>query len=371
MKRGGLIALVVVAVLLMMVGGCLVGNYNRLVTKKESVDQRWAQVNNQLQRRNDLIGNLAETVKGTATQEQAVFGAIADARAQMAGARTTEQGIEAGRAMDTALGRLLVVVENYPQLKSNEAFVQLMDELAGTENRLATERMRYNEEVQAFNVLVKRFPTNLYATMFNFKEGTYYQVAEGAKAVPKVDFSGLKKPLVTGQRILTGRASCAPRRRWPVVVGRGGPRAFGQNRPRGWRRTVRRLRPARHHAGGARSGVARRPGMRHAIGTNTSTRSRSARPAVPPWSVVVDSLRSGRPASCVARRAHRGSPRWGGHGHAFATRPGEVPPPAWVARRALPPGDPRPADHRRSTDPLAGPAVSTGPDRRHVSRSER
>jgi LemA protein len=194
MKRGGLIALVVVAVLLMMVGGCLVGNYNRLVTKKESVDQRWAQVNNQLQRRNDLIGNLAETVKGTATQEQAVFGAIADARAKMAGATTPEQGIEAGRAMDSALGRLLVVVENYPQLRSNEAFVQLMDELAGTENRLATERMRYNEAAQGFNVLVKRFPMNLFATMFGYKEAIYYPVSETAKAVPKVDFSGLKQP---------------------------------------------------------------------------------------------------------------------------------------------------------------------------------
>ena len=156
--------------------------------------QKWAQVNNQLQRRNDLIGNLAETVKGTATQEQAVFGQIADARAKMAGARTPEQGIAAGQAMDSAIGRLLVVIENYPQLKSNQAFLQLMDELAGTENRLATERMRYNEEVQAFNVLVKRFPTNFYATMFNFKEAIYYPVSEAAKAVPKIDFGGLKRP---------------------------------------------------------------------------------------------------------------------------------------------------------------------------------
>ena len=194
MKRGGLIAVIVVAVLLMMVGGCLVGNYNRLVTVKEAVDQRWAQVNNQLQRRNDLIGNLTETVKGTAIQEQTVFGEIADARAKMAGARTPAEGIAAGQAMDGAIGRLLVVVENYPQLRSNEAFVQLMDELSGTENRLATERMRYNQEVQGYNVMVKRFPTNLYATMFNFKEATYYPVPEAAKAVPKVDFGGLKKP---------------------------------------------------------------------------------------------------------------------------------------------------------------------------------
>lgn len=194
MKRGGLIALAVVALLLVSVGGCFVGNYNSLVTGNEQVKQKWAQVNNQLQRRNDLIGNLAETVKGTATQEQAVFGAIADARARMAGASTPEQGIEAGKAMDSALGRLLVVIENYPQLRSNEAFVQLMDELAGTENRLATERMRYNESAQGFNVLVKRFPMNLFAGMFGFKEAIYYPIAEGAKEVPKVDFSGLKKP---------------------------------------------------------------------------------------------------------------------------------------------------------------------------------
>ena len=194
MKRGGLIAIAVVALLLIWVFGSLVGSFNRLTTKKQAVDAKWAQVNNQLQRRNDLIGNLAETVKGTATQEQAVFGQIADARAKMAGARTPEQGIAAGQAMDSAIGRLLVVIENYPQLKSNQAFLQLMDELAGTENRLATERMRYNEEVQAFNVLVKRFPTNFYATMFNFKEAIYYPVSEAAKAVPKIDFGGLKRP---------------------------------------------------------------------------------------------------------------------------------------------------------------------------------
>jgi len=193
MKRGGMLAIAIVALLLVMVGGCLVGNYNRLVTANEAVKQKWAQVDNQLQRRASLIGNLVETVKGTATQEQAVFGAIADARARMAGAKTPQQSIEAGQAMDTAIGRLLVVVENYPQLKSNEAFVQLMDELAGTENRLATERQRYNQEVQGYNVMIKRFPTSLYAAAFNFKEAPYYQIPEGARETPKVDFSGLKK----------------------------------------------------------------------------------------------------------------------------------------------------------------------------------
>src|SRR5437867_9853312 len=117
MKRAGLlIVLAIIVVAVLGIGGCLVGNYNTLVTAKEAVDQRWAQVDNQLQRRNDLIGNLVQTVKGTALQEQQVFGQIAAARAQLAGARTPEQGIEAGRAMDSAISRLLVVVENYPQL---------------------------------------------------------------------------------------------------------------------------------------------------------------------------------------------------------------------------------------------------------------
>jgi LemA protein len=192
MRRGLLITVALVAVVLLMVGGCLARNYNRLVGAREAVKQRWAQVDNQLQRRNDLIGNLVETVKGTATQEQEVFGRIADARARMAGARTPEQTIEAARAMDSALGRLLVVVENYPQLRSNDAFLQLMDELAGTENRLATERMRYNQEVQGYNVMVKRFPTNLYASLLGFKEEPYYQIPESARAAPRVDFGGLR-----------------------------------------------------------------------------------------------------------------------------------------------------------------------------------
>jgi LemA protein len=193
MKRGVLIGLAVVVLVIIMIGGRLVGSYNRLVTAQQGVNNLWAQVDNQLKRRNDLIGNLVETVKGTATQEQAVFGQIADARAKMAGAKTTEQTIAAGQAMDGALGRLLVVVENYPQLKSNEAFMGLMDEIAGTENRLSTARMRYNDAVRDFNVMVKVFPTNLYAGMLGFKEAAYYQIQESEKAVPKVDFSGLKK----------------------------------------------------------------------------------------------------------------------------------------------------------------------------------
>src|SRR6185295_900556 len=130
MKRAGLlIVLAIIVVAVLGIGGCLVGNYNTLVTKKEAVDQAWAQVDNQLQRRNDLIGSLVETVKGTAIQEQEVFGRIADARARLGGAHTPAERIAAGQAMDAALARLLVVVENYPQLRSNEAFMQLMDEL--------------------------------------------------------------------------------------------------------------------------------------------------------------------------------------------------------------------------------------------------
>jgi LemA protein len=190
--RGGLVVLIVVAVLLIGLGGCLAGNYNRLTTSKEAVNQRWAQVDNQLQRRNDLIGQLVETVRGTAIQEQEVFGRIADARARLAGARTPEEGIEADRAMSSALGRLLVVIENYPQLRSNDAFMNLMAEVSGTENRLSTERMRYNQEAQGFNVLVKRFPTNLFAGMFNFDPVPYYPVEEGARQAPQVDFGGLR-----------------------------------------------------------------------------------------------------------------------------------------------------------------------------------
>ena len=185
MKRGVLIAIAVVALVLIAGGGCLTGQYNRLVNAKEAVNQRWAQVDNQLQRRADLIGSLTETVKGTAIQEQEVFGEIARARSRLLDARSPEQGIEAGRAMDSAIGRLLVVVENYPQLRSNEAFLQLMDELAGTENRLSTERMRYNQEVQGYNILVKRFPTNIFAGMFGYAAAPYYEVPEAARQAPK------------------------------------------------------------------------------------------------------------------------------------------------------------------------------------------
>jgi LemA protein len=166
--------------------GC---SYNRFTAQEEGIKAQWGQVENQLQRRSDLIPNLVESVKGFAQQERDVFQAVADARAKMAGATTPAQRIDAANAESSALARLLVVVENYPQLKSNETFARLMDELAGTENRLATERMRYNEKLQEYNSLRRRFPSNLTAKMFGFKEYPYYDAPKSAEAVPKVDFN--------------------------------------------------------------------------------------------------------------------------------------------------------------------------------------
>ena len=190
--KTGMVVLAVVVLALLGFGGCVAGNYNSLVARKADVENKWAQVDNQLQRRGDLIGNLVETVKGAAGQEQAVFGEIANARAAMAGARTPEAGIAAAQGMDSAIGRLLVVIENYPQLRSMESFTQLIDEVAGTENRIATERGRYNDTVKDYNVAVRSFPMNLFASMFNFKEAPMYPVPDASKVVPKVDFSGIQ-----------------------------------------------------------------------------------------------------------------------------------------------------------------------------------
>jgi LemA protein len=190
--KTGMVVLGIVVLALLGLGGCVAGNYNSLVAKKAEVENKWAQVDNQLQRRGDLIGNLVETVKGAAGQEQAVFGEIAQARAAMSGARSPEQGIAAAQGMDGAIGRLLVVVENYPQLRSMESFTQLMDEVAGTENRIAVERGRYNDTVKTYNVAVRSFPMNLFAAMFNFKEAPMYPVPDASKVVPKVDFGGLQ-----------------------------------------------------------------------------------------------------------------------------------------------------------------------------------
>jgi LemA protein len=179
---GGLAALALLAAGL---SGC---SYNRFVSQEEAIRTQWAQVENQLQRRNDLIPNLVETVKGVAQQERDVFGQIAESRAKLAGAQTPEQRMQAANEQSAALARLLVVVENYPQLRSNESFNRLMDELAGTENRVAVERMRYNERVQEYNTSRRQFPSNVTAGIFGFKEYPVFNAPPEAERVPRVNF---------------------------------------------------------------------------------------------------------------------------------------------------------------------------------------
>ena len=165
--------------------GC---SYNKFTTQEEAIKAQWAQVQNQIQRRNDLIPNLVETVKGYATHEASVFQDIADARSKLLAAKSPEETIQAANQQSSALGRLLAVVENYPNLKANEQFNRLMDELAGTENRLATERMRYNERLQEYNTSRRKFPGNVTAKLFSFKDYPYFEAPPTAQAVPKVDF---------------------------------------------------------------------------------------------------------------------------------------------------------------------------------------
>jgi LemA protein len=176
---------VVLAVVAMPLTGC---SYNKFVGQEEAVKAQWAQVENQLQRRNDLIPNLVETVKGYATHEESVFKEIADARSQLLNAKSPDESMAAANRQTSALGRLLAVVENYPNLKANEQFNRLMDELAGTENRLAVERQRYNEKVQEYNTSRRQFPGNLTAKMFSFKDYPLFEAPPEAKQVPKVNF---------------------------------------------------------------------------------------------------------------------------------------------------------------------------------------
>ncbi|MFA6281553.1 MAG: LemA family protein, partial [Candidatus Omnitrophota bacterium] len=157
--------------------------------KHETITANWAQVENQLQRRNDLIPNLVNTVKGYAAHEKNVLEDVTKARSQWANAGTVEEKVKAAGAVDSALSRLLLVVENYPNLKADQSFLKLMDELAGTENRIAVERMRYNEAVKDYNIAVRKFPGNVIAGMFNFKPATeYFKAVESATSVPKVEF---------------------------------------------------------------------------------------------------------------------------------------------------------------------------------------
>lgn len=186
------VALGILAVLLiiaLLLGSSFVGRRNQMAVKREAVNAAWSQVDVVLQRRADLIPNLVETVKGFAVQEQTVFGDIAKARSALLSASTPTDKIAANQRLDSALGRLLVVVENYPQLKSNENFLRLQDELAGTENRIAVERRRYNETLQDYNTYLSLFPNNLVASLGGFaRNDAYFKTDEGARQVPKVNF---------------------------------------------------------------------------------------------------------------------------------------------------------------------------------------
>src|SRR6267154_6579639 len=186
MTRRTATRLFVLALVTAPLGGC---SYNTFVSQEEGIKSQWAQVQNQLQRRNDLIPNLVETVKGYAAHEEGVFKDIADSRSRLLNAKSPDETIAAANQQTSALGRLLLVVENYPNLKANEQFNGLMDELSGTENRIATERMRYNERVQEYNTSKRQFPANITAKMFSFKDYPFFEAPPEAKQAPKVNFS--------------------------------------------------------------------------------------------------------------------------------------------------------------------------------------
>ncbi|RKY53069.1 MAG: LemA family protein [Candidatus Neomarinimicrobiota bacterium] len=197
MKKG-LIVLIVIVVVLLLIIGRLVGTYNSLVTLEEGVNQSWAQVSNQYQRRADLIPNLVETVKGYATHERETFSAVTEARAKVGQLTVTPEVLNNPEAfsrfqqvqgeISSALSRLMAVSERYPELKANENFLDLQSQLEGTENRIAVERKRFNETVQSFNTRIRRFPTNIVAGMFGFEKKLYFKAQEGAEVAPKVSF---------------------------------------------------------------------------------------------------------------------------------------------------------------------------------------
>jgi LemA protein len=193
MKRGlwiAVAAIVVVFLAVLLVFGSYVSAKNQMVQKREAVTSSWGEVNNQLQRRSDLIPNLVETVKGYAKQETTVFGDIANARAGLLNAHGDPKStIQANGQLDSALGRLLVLTENYPELKSNGNFQRLQDELAGTENRISVSRMRYNQNIQDYNTFIGQFPNSIWAGFGGFQRNNdYFQASAGAQTVPKVNF---------------------------------------------------------------------------------------------------------------------------------------------------------------------------------------
>lgn len=187
MKKGLLVVGIIVLILLLL-GGTVVSRYNQLVLLETNVDASWAQVENQLQRRADLVPNLVNTVKGYASHEQTIFTELADARSRLLGAGSPQEQINANQGLDSALGRLLAISENYPELKADTSFLRLQDELAGTENRIAVERMRYNEAVQAWNQSIRQFPMVLVANSFGMQQKPFFQASPEAREVPQVDF---------------------------------------------------------------------------------------------------------------------------------------------------------------------------------------
>ena len=181
-------ALVSILMVIVLAVGSVFGFYNGMVSARENVDSKWSQVDNQLQRRSDLIPNLVNTVKGYASHEKEVFQSVSDARAKMAGAKSVGDKLAANTELNSALSRLLAVAENYPQLKADQNFRQLQDELSGTENRIAVARKDYNDAVQGYNTKIKSLPYSLFAGTLGFTARDYFKVEETAKTVPKVQF---------------------------------------------------------------------------------------------------------------------------------------------------------------------------------------
>ena len=187
MKKSSIVVLVLIAIIIIVIA-MFVSSYNGIIAKSEEVDNKFATIDTQLQRRGDLIPNLVNTVKGYAKQEQDVINSVTEARTKLAGATTVSDKAKADEELTVALNILMVVVENYPDLKSSQNFIQLSDELAGTENRIATARRDYNEAVKEYNLKIKRFPTNIIAGMFGYSKRDYFEASEQSKEVPNVNF---------------------------------------------------------------------------------------------------------------------------------------------------------------------------------------
>ena len=187
-SMGCLVLFGMIFLIALVAGGTVMSRYNGMVRQNEQIDSAWAQVKVVLQRRADLIPNLVETVKGYATHEKEVFEKVAEARSRLAGAATPQEAAAANAGLSSALGRLLAIAENYPDLKANVNFIRLQDELAGTENRIANERRTYNETVRGYNAYIKTFPNNFISGMFGFKARDYFEADEAAKEAPKVKF---------------------------------------------------------------------------------------------------------------------------------------------------------------------------------------